>query len=214
MSSGPRRRDWLAAMLGVRLAASGTSACAWRSGTRRCSSSDRIAIVLLTYYLTAVSLTQRDRQILQGKLGDYAAAYLRGGINVLADTVRAEQRAAPERLFVRVDRPRRRGRRAQQPRRLGSGHARDGVGPAGGRHAGAGGEEHRGARGAAGAVSRRARHGDAVDRRDRAHRRLARDPVGAVSDPPADASRPAHHPHRPHRRARAACRAPATRSTS
>ena len=61
-----------------------------------------LAIVLLTYYLTAVSLTQRDRQILQEKLGDYAAAYLRGGINVLANTVRIEQRAAPERLFVRV----------------------------------------------------------------------------------------------------------------
>jgi len=61
-----------------------------------------LAIVLLTYYLTAVSLTQRDRQILQAKLGDYTAAYLRGGINVLANTVRIEQRAAPERLFVRV----------------------------------------------------------------------------------------------------------------
>ena len=61
-----------------------------------------LAIVLLTYYLTAVSLTQRDRQILQGKLGDYTAAYLRGGINVLANTVRIEQRAAPERMFVRV----------------------------------------------------------------------------------------------------------------
>jgi signal transduction histidine kinase len=61
-----------------------------------------LAIVLLTYYLTAVSLTQRDRQILQGKLGDYTAAYLRGGIDVLANTVRIEQRAAPERLFVRV----------------------------------------------------------------------------------------------------------------
>jgi signal transduction histidine kinase len=61
-----------------------------------------LAIVLLTYYLTAVSLAQRDRQILQGKLGDYTAAYLRGGINVLANTVRIEQRAAPERLFVRV----------------------------------------------------------------------------------------------------------------
>ena len=60
------------------------------------------AIVLLTYYLTSQSLLQRDRQILQGKLGDYTAAYLRGGINVLANTVRIEQRAAPERLFVRV----------------------------------------------------------------------------------------------------------------
>jgi len=61
-----------------------------------------IAIVLVTYYLTAVSLAQRDHQIIRGKLGDYAAAYQRGGVRVLAATVRAEQQAAPERLFVRV----------------------------------------------------------------------------------------------------------------
>src|SRR5881396_3246668 len=61
-----------------------------------------IAIVLVTYYLTAVSLAQRDQQIIKGKLGDYAAAYSRGGVRVLAGTVRAEQQAAPERLFVRV----------------------------------------------------------------------------------------------------------------
>jgi signal transduction histidine kinase len=60
------------------------------------------AIVLLTYFLTATSLAQRDRQLINQKLGDYAAAYGRGGINELADTVRAEQRTAPERLFVRV----------------------------------------------------------------------------------------------------------------
>jgi signal transduction histidine kinase len=61
-----------------------------------------IVIVLLTYFLAATSLEQRDRQLIDGKLGDYAAAYRRGGINELADTVRAEQRTAPERLFVRV----------------------------------------------------------------------------------------------------------------
>jgi len=61
-----------------------------------------IAIVFLTYYLTASSLAQRDSQIIRGKLGDYAAAYQRGGVRVLAATVRAEQQAAPERLFVRV----------------------------------------------------------------------------------------------------------------
>ena len=33
-----------------------------------------IAIVFLTYYLTALSLAQRDHQILQSKLGEYAAA--------------------------------------------------------------------------------------------------------------------------------------------
>ena len=60
------------------------------------------AIVWLTYVLTATSLAQRDRQLINQKLGDYAAAYRRGGIDQLADTVRAEQRTAPERLFVRV----------------------------------------------------------------------------------------------------------------
>jgi len=61
-----------------------------------------IAIVLLTYYLTSMSLAQRDEQIIRGKLGDYASAYARGGVTFLAATVRAEQAAAPERLFVRV----------------------------------------------------------------------------------------------------------------
>jgi len=61
-----------------------------------------IAIVFLTYYLTAASLKQRDQQIIRGKLGDYSAAYLRGGVRVLAATVRTEQEVAPERLFVRV----------------------------------------------------------------------------------------------------------------
>src|SRR5207245_2422379 len=56
----------------------------------------------LTYLLTASSLEQRDRQIIQGKLGEYASVYTRGGITALADTVQAEQRTAPERLFVRV----------------------------------------------------------------------------------------------------------------
>lgn len=61
-----------------------------------------LAIVFLTYYLTAASLAQRDRQIINAKLGQYAGAYDRGGISELADTVRAEQLTAPERLFVRV----------------------------------------------------------------------------------------------------------------
>jgi signal transduction histidine kinase len=60
------------------------------------------AIVFLTYILTATSLAQRDRQLINAKLGDYAAAYRRGGLAQLAETVRAEQRTAPERLFVRV----------------------------------------------------------------------------------------------------------------
>jgi signal transduction histidine kinase len=61
-----------------------------------------IGIVYLTYYLTAASLAQRDDQILQSKLGEYATVYRRGGLGALTDTVRAEQLTAPERLFVRV----------------------------------------------------------------------------------------------------------------
>jgi signal transduction histidine kinase len=61
-----------------------------------------LAIVFLTYYLTAASLAQRDRQIINAKLGQYSSVYANGGIQALADTVRAEQRVAPERLYVRV----------------------------------------------------------------------------------------------------------------
>jgi hypothetical protein len=61
-----------------------------------------IAIIFLTYYLTSASLAQRDRQIINAKLGEYASAYQRGSIEGLAATVRAEQSTAPERLFVRV----------------------------------------------------------------------------------------------------------------
>src|SRR5438552_2537094 len=61
-----------------------------------------IAIVFLTYWVAARSLERRDREIINGKLGEYASLYSRGGIDALAETVRAEQRTAPERLFVRV----------------------------------------------------------------------------------------------------------------
>jgi hypothetical protein len=60
-----------------------------------------LTIVYLTYVLTSASLAQRDRQIIDSKLGTYVAAYDNGGIEELASVVRAEQRA-PERLFVRV----------------------------------------------------------------------------------------------------------------
>jgi signal transduction histidine kinase len=60
------------------------------------------AVMLLTYRLTAASLEERDRQLIQGKLAAYAAAYERGGIRNLTDTIIAEQQTAPERLFVRV----------------------------------------------------------------------------------------------------------------
>ena len=61
-----------------------------------------LAIVFLTYMLTSASLAQRDRQIIDSKLGTYAAAYDSGGLDGLANVVRAEQQAAPERLYVRV----------------------------------------------------------------------------------------------------------------
>jgi signal transduction histidine kinase len=60
------------------------------------------AIVILTYWVTSASLVQRDEQIIQAKLGEYAVVYSNGGLRALSDTVRAEQLTAPERLFVRV----------------------------------------------------------------------------------------------------------------
>jgi len=61
-----------------------------------------LAIVYLTYVLTSASLEQRDRQIIDSKLGTYAAAYDSGGLDGLENVVRAEQQTAPERVFVRV----------------------------------------------------------------------------------------------------------------
>ncbi|HKF66421.1 MAG TPA: HAMP domain-containing sensor histidine kinase [Vicinamibacterales bacterium] len=61
-----------------------------------------LTIVLLTYFATSALLAQRDRQIINSKLGTYAAAYASGGLDGLTEVVRAEQLTAPERLFVRV----------------------------------------------------------------------------------------------------------------
>jgi len=61
-----------------------------------------LAIVYLTYALTSKSLAERDRQIIDSKLGTYAAAYDSGGLEGLENVVRAEQQTAPERLYVRV----------------------------------------------------------------------------------------------------------------
>jgi signal transduction histidine kinase len=61
-----------------------------------------IVIVFLTYNVTAASLAERDHQIIQSKLGQYATAYRRGGLDALYETVRIEQLTAPERLYVRV----------------------------------------------------------------------------------------------------------------
>jgi signal transduction histidine kinase len=61
-----------------------------------------LAIVLLTYVLAKSSLEQRDQQIVQQKLGEYASVYARGGLGELQATVQAEQQTAPERLYVRI----------------------------------------------------------------------------------------------------------------
>jgi signal transduction histidine kinase len=61
-----------------------------------------LTIVALAYLLTARSLAARDHQILQSKVGEYAAAYARGGFRGLTSVVRSEQAVTPERLFVRV----------------------------------------------------------------------------------------------------------------
>jgi signal transduction histidine kinase len=61
-----------------------------------------ILIVFLTYVLTASSLAQRDHQIIEQKLGEYALVYAQGGIRPLIDTIQVEQRSLPERLYVRV----------------------------------------------------------------------------------------------------------------
>jgi len=60
------------------------------------------AVVLITYLLTSSSLAQRDHEIIQSKLGEYATVYARGGLRALAATVDAEQRTSRERVFVRV----------------------------------------------------------------------------------------------------------------
>ena len=61
-----------------------------------------VVIVLLTYELAASSLAQRDRQVINQKLGEYASVYARGGIRELTATIRAEQQTAPEHLVVNV----------------------------------------------------------------------------------------------------------------
>lgn len=87
--AGPRDR---AARFGLRLAS-------WYAALFVASAS---AIVLLTYLLTSASLAQRDHEIIQAKLGEYATVYARGGLPALASTVDAEQRTSRERVFVRV----------------------------------------------------------------------------------------------------------------
>lgn len=60
------------------------------------------AIVLITYLLTSASLAQRDQEIIQAKLAEYATVYARGGLRALTTTIEIEQRTSSERVFVRV----------------------------------------------------------------------------------------------------------------
>ena len=60
------------------------------------------AVVLITYLLTSSSLAQRDQEIIQAKLGEYATVYARGGLRALTATIEIEQRTSSERIFVRV----------------------------------------------------------------------------------------------------------------
>ena len=76
--------------------------------------------MLLTYWVTAASLAQRDEQIIQSKLGEYAVVYSNGG---LARAERHGPRRAADRARATVRarrRSRRRGAGAQHARRLGS----------------------------------------------------------------------------------------------
>ena len=64
--------------------------------------SSSFAIVLITYLLTSSSLAERDHQIIEAKLGEYATVYASGGLRALAATMDVEQRTSGERVFVRV----------------------------------------------------------------------------------------------------------------
>ena len=62
-----------------------------------------LVVSVLTYYLLAQSLRQRDHEIIQNSLAEYAAEYQRGGLAAL-DRALARERASASRepLFVRV----------------------------------------------------------------------------------------------------------------
>ena len=48
-----------------------------------------LIIVVVTYAITATLLTQRDQQIVNAKVGQYADVYARGGLRLLTATVQA-----------------------------------------------------------------------------------------------------------------------------
>jgi signal transduction histidine kinase len=61
------------------------------------------ALIGLTYLLLAASLRQYDREVIQTTLVQYAAAYVRGGVDALAREIRTSQvGAAQGPLFVRA----------------------------------------------------------------------------------------------------------------
>ena len=165
-----------------------------------------IAIVVLTYALTARRSQQRDQQIIREKLGEYAAAYERGGIDGLARHG-ARRAADGARAAVRAR------RRSAAPRRSCSASRRAGIrrrwswrrSATRRRHAGAGGEEHRGARRPARAVPRGARPRDAA-RSSSSRSAAGCSPRGRRSRRSAPASPPCGRivGTGPHRRARAA----------
>lgn len=92
MSSAERRAGALSGRFGLRLAV-------WYATLFVVSA---FTIVLITYLLTAASLAQRDHEIMQSKLGEYATVYARGGLRALTATIEVEQRTSRERIFVRV----------------------------------------------------------------------------------------------------------------
>jgi signal transduction histidine kinase len=91
MSSGPR--DRLPAALGLRL---GLWYAALFAG-------GAIALIAVTYALLALSLQQRDREVVESTLTRYASAYERGGLRLLERVITAERAGGRyEPLFVRV----------------------------------------------------------------------------------------------------------------
>jgi signal transduction histidine kinase len=91
MSSAPR--DRLPAALGLRL---GLWYAALFAG-------GAVALVAVAYGLLALSLQQRDREVVETTLSRYGAAYERGGLRLLERVIEAERAGGRyEPLFVRV----------------------------------------------------------------------------------------------------------------
>src|SRR5437667_9072302 len=62
-----------------------------------------LALMAATYALLAISLQQRDREVVESTLTRYAAAYERGGLRLLDRVISAERAGGRyEPLFVRV----------------------------------------------------------------------------------------------------------------